>query len=369
MTMPDEIATLLDRADGLEYGPTRTSLCEEAVRLADTRNDLEAGFRARLKLTEAACFGGQPDLELVSFSWVLAQLDNHPDRFGWHTWDVLWQYKWVVSEAPSFPHIGRDRILELVDDMGRRFRAWGSTMHAVHHKRRGVFEEMGDRRRALAAHTQMEKRPRDTLSDCEACCLSWSVHFLSFLGDYEAAAAAAKPIIAKRMSCASVPQNTYAAALFPLFKAGNLKTAMQYHRAGYRMVANRTGHLSDVADHVEFLVLTDNTARAAQIAERHLGMVAGYPTPSLRREWYRVLRLLFARLAEKGKKEVRFRLPADHPLKVADLLPPGTLFDWYDREARALAAAFDRRNGNAFYTAAIDGQVDLLREITPFPYS
>ena len=368
--MSDDIDRLLDEARRLDDGPARTALCEEAARLADTRHDLDRGFAARLDLIQSASFGGQPDVKLVAFSWVLAQLDRHPERFAQHLRTVLWRYKWVVSEAPSFPELSRERILDLLADMRERHRAFGSTLHAAHHKARGVAHDTGDRAAALEAHALMSQTPRDDLSDCPACCQDALIDFHSFLGEYDAAAAAADPIFKGRMSCATVPERTYGSVLLPLFKLGRVEEAMRHHRRGYPEVAGKPGHLGCVREHVEFMALTANFERAAKIAERHLPAVLAYPTPSMRRDWFTALRLLFALARDAGVSELAIRLPAGHPLKTPDdRVPTAALLECSDQEARRFAAVFDARNGTTRYADAIENQARLMREVKPLPFT
>src|ERR1700722_150885 len=99
------IERLLERSNELRNGPQRIGVLEQAVRLADEHGDLDAGFRARMELMEAATFGGRPDILLTAFSWCLAEHDRDPDRFDEK--GFLWKYKWVMGNVIEFPHIPR----------------------------------------------------------------------------------------------------------------------------------------------------------------------------------------------------------------------------------------------------------------------
>jgi hypothetical protein len=371
--MPDytkEFDRLLAAADRLEFGAEKTALCEEAARLADSHHDVERGFAARVELTEAASFGGQPDTLLVAFVWLLAQSDRHPELFGdWlNQHRLLWRYKWVVGDLADYTHFTREKIDELFEDMRRRYRAAGATLHAYHTMREAIAVEMGDRAAARAAHRRLARTRRDSLSNCAACVQDGLIDYHAFLGNDEAAVAAGGPILDGGMTCTSVPKVTYAKLLGPLLRLGRVEEAMRLHRTGYPLVARKDGYLTSVYQHVLFLAQTDNTARALQIAEKHLPAVLAYPTPDVRRDWFVTLRFLFDRLRGGKRREVKLRLPPGHPLKAADdVVPVAKLFAWFDREARSLAAAFDARNGNDYFTRQIDGQADWT--VTPHPYS
>src|ERR1043165_2002174 len=102
------IDRLLEKSNELKNGPERIDVLEEAVRIADEQGELDAGFRARLELIEAATFGGRPDILLTAFAWCLAEHDRDPDRFDRK--DLLWKYMWVVGNIVEFPHITRAQI-------------------------------------------------------------------------------------------------------------------------------------------------------------------------------------------------------------------------------------------------------------------
>ena len=132
----DQIDELLQRANGMGHGKAQYALCDEAVRLADAHQDVEAGFHARQEYVKATMFSGQPDKMLVAFTWCLAQVDRDPERFDLYR--LLWQYKWVVNALPDFPTITRRQIEEMFADMERRFLAFGATPQAVWNKRRSI---------------------------------------------------------------------------------------------------------------------------------------------------------------------------------------------------------------------------------------
>lgn len=57
------------------------------------------------------------------------------------------------------------------------------------------------------------------LSDCRACTLANKTKALLYFGELEEALNVAEPILEGRLSCHSVPHQTYGDLLFPLLKA------------------------------------------------------------------------------------------------------------------------------------------------------
>src|SRR5437870_725268 len=92
LTEHSTVEELLAQAARHARGPVQLALTQEAVRLADSTNDAEKGFEARMKLIEAATWAGHPEIELVAFSWCLAWADRHPRISAGKTLELLWYY-------------------------------------------------------------------------------------------------------------------------------------------------------------------------------------------------------------------------------------------------------------------------------------
>jgi hypothetical protein len=107
---------LISRAYYLPEGDERIMMLEEAVRQADTANDVKLQYDAREAFIEAAYFGGIPEKAMVAYAWCLAQYDRDPVRF--REWNILWRYKWMVNVVCDFPQISKEQIYEMLDDMG-----------------------------------------------------------------------------------------------------------------------------------------------------------------------------------------------------------------------------------------------------------
>ncbi len=361
----DQIEELLDQAAVLEHGPAKVALIEEAVRLADLHNDAVAGFETRSELIEAATFAGQPDLTLVTFSWCLSQSDRDPETFPER--DLLWKYKWVIDELPVFPQVSREQIEKMLADMTERYQRAGSTLHALGSIRRGMASDLGDRALAEAGHKQLEQTRRDWLSDCPACVADGTIRHFTFLGQYREAVAAARPILQGHQRCAEVPHRTYASLLEPLWRTGRLEEAMEHHVKGYRMIARNPKFISYVAKHLTFLVLTDNLPRAVKMLEKHLPVAVKTTGLSWRFEFYLAALLLLERLQEKGRQQIRLRLPEQLPQGERGRVATAELAGWFRTQCQDLAGQFDRRNGNDSFSQQLAEIGELKKRVTPHP--
>jgi hypothetical protein len=362
----DHVDQLLDQAGDLPHGPTRVELCEEAVRIADTHNDPMLAYRAREELVEAACFGGRPDLLIVGFSWCLATFDRK-DNDEIAAYPLLWRMKWVIGALPKFPEIELSTIHRMLDDMERRFRDFGGSLQPVVQKRRMVALTTGDLKGAAEAHRQVMRMSRNFLSDCHACELDALAGYWIDIGKNALGVRKSEELIASGLRCAKVPETTYSDILLPMVKIGRARDAMKYHRKGYPLIRRNVGDVWYWGQHMAYLSLTRNDARAVKLLETHLPDVEACHDPLARLSFLRNMVVVVEGLAEEKEKR-KIRIPSDTPL--ANELGEYVLADLAGRvRARALELSlrFDRRNGNSHYEELMDEPAALRKRATRVP--
>src|SRR5262245_24107873 len=163
--LPRDVTMILAEAAGLDDGPGKVELLQEAVRLADHAQDVDAGFLARLRLMEAALVCGSADVLLIAYSWCLAQAEREPDHFG--LYQVLWRYRWAIVYLPTFPEIPRSKMEDAIADMTGRYRSAGASLRPVHLLRWKVAMKLGDGTMAAEARRAWSRSRRDWLTDDE----------------------------------------------------------------------------------------------------------------------------------------------------------------------------------------------------------
>jgi hypothetical protein len=342
------------------------ALLEEAVRLADTRQDADLGFELREDLIWAATFGGFPEKSLVAFSWRLAQCDRDPERFSER--DLLWQYKWIVASLPRFPQISRQQIENLLEDMKQRCLRQGAGMRSVHKVRWLVAMRMHDDAAARKHYAAWNRTRQDFNSDCPACDQDDRVDFQLFLGRDAKALELAQPILNGSLRCLEVPHCTLASLLLPLVRLGRAAEAMPLHHRGYRLIGNNPAFVEQAAEHLVFLALTDNLPKAIGLLEKHLSCALATANLKVRFTFFNVVRFLLERIAESGQATLRLRLPRDFPaLEESGRYEVVPLRSWFDGACEDLAAQFDARNGNDGFTRLLDQPKKLRPWVTPCP--
>jgi hypothetical protein len=361
----DELDELRDRAAELPDGPVKVALLEEAVALADERGDVEAGYEARESLLDAGVMAGRGDLILAHYAWCLARFDEEPDRFDEQR--LLWRYKWVVSNALDFPEITLAQINALIDDMEQRFRRFGSGARAVADYRYSLARHVGDKPASKAAYARFRSIPRDELSDCLACEADDAVDHYIFLGQHRKAVSAAAGIVSGWLRCSHVPERTYAALLFPLFRLGKLDEAARMYRTGVRLSLRSADAVVSFGSHFTFLGLTDNLPTGLRLLQKTLPLMIAAAEPS-NRFWYLDGATFLLECAARAGLTNRLRVPPAHPLAGAGKGTTVTeLRDWADAAAAALAAKFDSRNGTTAFAESLAANRRLHRQVKPFP--
>ncbi len=360
-----DVRKLLKSSMGLPNGPGRIAICEEAVRLADAHGDYRLGFSARNDLVEATQFGGRPDLSLVAFAWCLAQYDAHPGEFD--SFQLLWRYKWIATDLPSFPQISREKIEEVLADMERRYLAYGSTTQPIWHKRRVVAQMMGDLKIASAAHREFRKLPRTMLSDCHACEVNGTASYYFEIGKQALGLSTSEQVLLGGMRCASVPHTTYGIRLLPLLRAGRGAEAMEHHRVGYPMAQSNHNCVSACSQHMTFLALTGNDAKALRLLERHVADAIDGFDPHREYNFCRQAWIALEVIAHR-RTQAKLRLPQiSMALGGAGEFMLADLAHAFKERLFALAERFDRRNGNDYYTDLANKMRSWKKYATPIP--
>ena len=138
----DELEALMEEAEGLPYGPTRTALVEEAVRVADVLGDEDAKYHVRMELVSSASFGGAAERALVAFTWCLKQFDEDPDAYD--EYDLLWAFKWILGSLPDFANVPRSKIESVQDDFESRLKQFGYGLAPLYKLKCRIAMDMGD---------------------------------------------------------------------------------------------------------------------------------------------------------------------------------------------------------------------------------
>ncbi|KXZ20362.1 MULTISPECIES: hypothetical protein [Leptospira] len=206
-------------------------------------------------------------------------------------------------------------------------------------------------------HELLKQTPTGRLSNCAACVqnseVSYAVHIL---GQDNTAFEKAKPILSGKLRCVEVPHLTYGTLLLPLLRLNQPEEAARLHKIGYKLVSNSTALLGTISDHLLFLGITGEIAKAIQLLEKHFTPVFRAPDLNYRFQFYKAAKFLTERILLSNLKSIKIRMPKTFP----DYKENGNyavidLDSWFGKEASRLASQFDSRNGNDSYMEDLKG--------------
>lgn len=339
--MSDDLLERLHRAESTPYGKARSALLEDVVRRADAGEDEDLAFYARLQLVTAYVMGGEPRKSLVPFARCVADWDADPGKYQQHSHTFHWCFKYAPSTLTRFPEVPLAQTYGVLDDMERRWRVGGHSMHAVHQHRWLVANHIGDAEAAAEHFRLWSTAPRDDLSDCVGCDPTSKVRHLTRIGQTAEAVALAVGVLDGQLTCNEQPQQMLTALLPAYVAEGMYSEAVDAHRRAYRIQRAEPGELGSYADHIVFLARTGNETRAVELVERHLGDLEDPPSPLAELEFAAAASLALS------KVDLMIRQPK------MDDVPSARLAEDLAARALELAARFDDRNGTGFRTEMV----------------
>ena len=354
--MNDEIDRLYSQS--LEVsGRERISILEEIIRLADSNNDIEVGYGARLQLIRDANSCGYPEKALVAFSWCIAQMDKDPELADWGY--IIWQYKVIQEWVPVFARVSRSQITSMHDDMAKRLQFIGESERTAHYYRSWNFMRMGDYEKAYEYQTTYMKMKRSGMSDCLACEQDRQVELLSRMHRDKEALKLAKPIIKGKSSCGEVPEFTNAHICKSYLRLGQIKYAVKLFPKAYNSVKTENKYLGTIGDLMLVPLHQRDFDTAFSVAKRHLSWAAESAADELRFRFYSSCSILFELLAN-DRPEIKLRVPPELSCcNETGLYATSDLASWFTNETQHLAELFNQRNGNDCYTEIIADNREL----------
>ncbi|RDI61352.1 hypothetical protein [Nocardia pseudobrasiliensis] len=360
---------LLGQADQLEYGDSKDALLEQVLRHAEAGGHTRIAFDTRMRLVQSYTLGMHPAKLFVPFARCLADYDRDPATYEpWVTHTLRWYFKYAVNALTDFPEVPADKALAALDQMERRYRVEGQSLHAVYAARHRVAAHIGDYAAADRWYEKWCTTPRDENSDCEGCDPSSKAVYLVERGRDADADALATPVLQGELTCHEQPQHILSTLLLAYLRTGQFERARSAHRRAYRVLRTRPQSLDDIGAHLEFCALSGNQARGLELLDRHLGWLDRAPNPLAAMRFAAAAALLLRTVVAAGHETTTVRRPAHGERPVADATVSALRAE-LTGEALAIAARFDRRNGTNHQTTLVRAVLDREPLVDRLPLS
>jgi hypothetical protein len=274
---------------------------------------------------------------------------------------LLWLYKWVAEHAHKFPLVTKAQIDNMFADMARRYEEAALSMRAIYSLRTRAALEMGDVAGAKKDFKRWIDAEEDGSEDCPACELNSYVEFLLWRGEAEAAIDKAKPLLAGKMRCAEVPGITHSLLLVPLLKLGRGEQAAKGHKASCKQMRENRKFIGYAGQHLQYLALIDDFTPAVKLLESRLAWALETRNGQDELQFLLGARLLLARLAAAGRKQIKLLLPPtfEHTREDGQYVT-GELAEKFLTMAKDVATQFDRRNGTDRYARIVKESEALI---------
>jgi tetratricopeptide (TPR) repeat protein len=359
----EQLLALQEKAKWAEkYSVEKSDILLQALRLAESLQDAQTTTKIRGEYIDCLCFQGRLADAYPHFSILISQLDDPNANLGTlEELSILWKYKWFLNSLPTFPNIPKAQILDIMDDMERRYLQYGAlTQSTVYYYKDSVYSDMGDLETALEYRAKYEASEIIdfnwlTLSDCSACISDSKVGNSLLVGNWEQALQFAQPILSGEKKCESVPKRTYFKVALAFVKTGQKDEAALYFEKGMQLLKDERIELDAHRRSICYLVYTGQWERALAVFERHFPEALNVLHKSDTFHFYSAGVLLFRYIA-RTQNQIEMRLPDNALLYQSD----GTynvpeVVQLLDTAVQEIAAQFDNRNENDYYSRVLTG--------------
>lgn len=246
--------------------------------------------------------------------------DEALDEVGQSLYEALWELKWVAEDYAKTLDFSEEEIASHISFMGDIYEGFQFNLAPVYKAIMQISIDMGEKERAIGAYDrwQEEKNKEEgyNINDCEACEVTDMVKYHNFIGDWERAISLAEPILSGELTCAEVPELTYAPVLESLISLGKREKAKELFDEAIARVLEHDNQVEFLPKLIEVAYLLDEKASAKA-------------------------------LSDLIKEKTTTKLDAFYQLGYY------MATFWQDEahysKAEALAKAFDERNGNTYY--------------------
>ena len=352
---------MLDQARNMMPGPGHIALVERLIAHADAQQLTELAFLARMEATPSYMEAGEPIKALVTFTWCVTEFDRDPTKYENIYPELLWHFKYAVGTLTTNPEVPLDRTYAVLDDMERRWRETGHSLHAVYSHRHRVARHIGDYDTAARYYDLWCAAPRDELSDCAGCDPEMKAYWLKLIGRDEEAIAMGTNVLSGEWTCHQQPQDMLTTLMVPYVRTGRLEEARDAHRRAYLAHRSKISDLAEIGEHIEFCARTGNEARALEMVERHLGWLDRAPSPWSAMKFAASAALALRRAQARRPDDEITLLRAGTDGRPAQPVAATALADELEARAVELSQRFDRRNG----TDHIGRQVRAILDAEP----
>lgn len=357
-----DIMLRIREIDSLPYGSARVAAAEKIVKDVDEHSLDKVLVYALQQLIESYTFSDEEEKSFPVFARLLRLWDTKPELFDRYDRNTLfWQYKWLADELANFPEITKTQAEAFLSDMERRYQLEGNGLQAPLIARFQYAYATGD-------PSAEEKRlawlaaPEDDFNDCAACVIGTQVTYFAAQGKWEEALEMGKT---QRDSCNVEPCKTYhVLALAEMMLAKPLAAAHYIQLAKASYAVSYGNSFQSIRGWVLEALARGGAAKEffKELAALDLTKLNG---PRLKLDMLSMRLMLISSLTALLQGGVSPHTPTG--INQPEYATAGKMLDKLVPEAKQMAAAFDKRNGNSYFADKLQEALTATPAAQPLP--
>lgn len=344
-----DIQKLILSADQIFDFNDKVKILKQAIAIADNHNDIDWGFDLRLELIQKERNTSRCTESFMAFAWILNASDTNEGYFDES--DFLWEYKWMFCSAYRSAHIPMVQILSIAEDLRERLVKNGYSERAYFNVMTGWAIHLRDYTLAQQYIDQADQVLYDDMSNCPACELDTKVEVLLAQQKIDEALIMARDLIERKVTCFSMPFQTFCCLAYSLHKMGDLRATKyfemaidEYHK--HDQFDSSVGYAMNIL--VVYMAETnhpDTWSFFEKIAPWQMGAEDIH--------LYNFYKFMASILNEQGT--LRLKLSSKLPYyKESGIYNKQELYMYFSEQAYGLARVFDKRNDQKSLTQELN---------------
>ncbi|MGS4346443.1 hypothetical protein ACKUSY_12785 [Myroides odoratus] len=344
-----EIQKILLKVEGLKSLEDKIIALKEAIQLADQHNDIDWGFDLRLDLIRQERNTSRCNESFPAFAWILHTSDANEDYFDES--EFLWEYKWMFCSAYRSALIPLEEIEKIGEDLKRRLVKNGFSTRAYHNVMTGLAFHLRDYALAKTYIDAANAELVDDMTNCSACELDTEVELLLFQDKLAEAIVKAQDLIHKKLTCYSMPFQTFCSLTYYSWKAGDLDGAEKYFNRAIEEYEAHDQYDSSVGYSMGLLMSymhAINHPETWSFFER----ISAWDIEAEDIHRYNFARYMLPIMKQGGTRALQLS-PQLPYYKESGMYNLEELYTHFKQQATEFATRFDARNQNTNYTTEI----------------
>lgn len=349
-----EIQKLLNRASRLDdKNKDKLKYYLDAIHIADINDDVDYAYELRHRLMDMEWNQPQRPHFIATFGWLLDAYDAAPDQY--ESDELLWKYKWVISELHANPEVSKAQIEQVLEDFKQRSEKEGFNLRAYYSKLLHEATDQMDAARSRIYQDKIQSYPRDYISDCEACEMDSDVLVSLLEGNFDEAHSKATPLLEEAHTCAKVPFITRVNLAYYAYKSGRADLARQLAGKIEEELADREedAYLIHSIGYFLTLIFWLEERKGWEYFQHFVKFTTDTDASTL---FFFSMGMAEGLSAVDKEETVLLSLPAECAIYTeTGYYRKGDIYEYYHSQARELGAKFDARNGNTNFSRQIAG--------------